>query len=124
MYRGWGLQELEYHMNCLPWHRMDISVYRRYLRSGDRAVDVGANLRFVTTIRADVVGKTGTVFSFGPAQATFTKLQLTIRANELTQVGPIGRAAAATRKRRPCIAYPLVAATTPSTGPAAQRRSI
>jgi len=89
VYTGDGdVQELEYHMNCLQWHRKDIAVYRQYLRSGDRAVDVGANLGFVTAMLADVVGETGTVFSFEPAQATFAKLQLTIRENELTQVRP------------------------------------
>jgi FkbM family methyltransferase len=89
LYTGDGdVQELEYHMNCLPWHRKDIAGYRQYLRPGDTAVDVGANLGFVTTMLADVVGKTGTVFSFEPARATFAKLQLTIRENELTQVRP------------------------------------
>jgi FkbM family methyltransferase len=87
LYTGDGdVQELDYHINCLAWYRQDLAVYRQYLGPGDTAVDVGANLGFVTTMLAEAVGKTGTVFSFEPAKATFAKLQLTIQENDLTQV--------------------------------------
>lgn len=80
------LQELYYHMNCRPWYEHDMRVFRQHIRPGDSVVDIGANLGFVTTMLAELVGVAGRVYAFEPADSPYRKLEMTLRANGLSQV--------------------------------------
>jgi FkbM family methyltransferase len=80
------IQELYYHLNQRKWYPQDMAFYSKFVQSGTTVVDVGANLGFVTTMLASLVGPTGRVLSFEPARATYAKLLKTVAVNELVQV--------------------------------------
>jgi FkbM family methyltransferase len=67
---------------------------RRFLRTGDAVVDVGANIGFFTVLAATVVGTQGRVFSFEPFQGSFRSLERNVALNELDNV-TVERAAVA-----------------------------
>src|ERR1700690_3891326 len=90
LYSGDGdEQEVAYHLNQHSWREKDMVVFRSLLAPGGTAIDVGANLGFVTTMLASIVGPTGRVVSFDPSPAVFAKLEKTIAANGLSQVTAI-----------------------------------
>jgi FkbM family methyltransferase len=88
-------QELSYHMNQARWYEKDMVVLRSLLAPGQTAIDVGANLGFVTTMLASIVGANGRVLSFEPSPVVFQKLLKTIAANDLDQVIPLNYACGA-----------------------------
>lgn len=61
-----------------------VRVASKILRRGDTAVDIGANVGFLTRQFAAMVGKSGHVFSFEPDPATFAYLAYNTR--RLSQV--------------------------------------
>jgi len=79
-------QEISYHLHQERWHEKDMHVFRNLVAPGDTAIDVGANLGFVTTMLASAVGNCGRVLSFEPSPHVFAKLEKTIAANGLHQV--------------------------------------
>jgi FkbM family methyltransferase len=90
LYSGDGdEQEVAYHLNQHSWREKDMVVFRSLLAPGQTAIDVGANLGFVTTMLASIVGPSGRVVSFEPSPAVFAKLEKTIAANGLSQVTAI-----------------------------------
>jgi FkbM family methyltransferase len=62
------------------------SAVRRILRPGDRAVDVGANIGYVTMLLSEWVGPQGRVYSFEPVPDTFDLLRHNVRALDLRNV--------------------------------------
>src|ERR1039458_5553381 len=82
-------QEVAYHLNQAHWHEKDMNVFRSLLAPGQTAVDVGANMGFVTTMLASIVGRSGRVLAFEPSPTVFAKLKKTISANALSQVVPM-----------------------------------
>jgi FkbM family methyltransferase len=82
------VQELYYHMNQARYYEKDMNVFRSLVAPGQTAVDVGANLGFVTTMLASIVGPEGRVLSFEPSPTVFEKLRKTVGANRLEQVIP------------------------------------
>jgi FkbM family methyltransferase len=81
-------QEIAYHLNQNRWHEKDMHVFRSLLAPGRTAIDVGANLGFISTQLAAVVGDHGRVLAFEPSPRVFAKLEKTIVANGLHQVEP------------------------------------
>jgi len=81
-------QELYYHLNQGLWRSTDLPLFSKYIEPGATVIDVGANMGFVTTMLASLVGPTGLVMSFEPSFTTYEKLLKTIAANDLTQVSP------------------------------------
>ncbi len=79
--------------------RKDIQVFRSLLAPGQTAIDVGANLGFVTAMLASVVGPGGRVLSFESSPAIFSKLQKTVAANHLKQVTALNLGCGATTAR-------------------------
>ena len=63
-----------------------IAAIRRQLTSGGCAVDVGANIGFMTMHMADAVGTTGRVIAFEPTTWTFDRLQANVALNHMPQV--------------------------------------
>ena len=82
-------QEIAYHQNQAAWHEKDMHAFRSLLAPGQTAVDVGANMGFVTTMLASIVGHRGRVLAFEPSPTAFEKLKKTISANALSQVVPM-----------------------------------
>lgn len=56
-------------------------VMRRTLRPGDTAIDVGANVGYITAIAASLVGPSGEVHSFEPLSECFARLERTRELN-------------------------------------------
>jgi FkbM family methyltransferase len=79
-------QEVAYHMKQDIWYEKDMHVFRSLLAPGQTAIDVGANIGFITTMLASIVGREGRVVAFEPSPPVFEKLQKTIAANRLDQV--------------------------------------
>jgi len=67
---------------------------KRWLRAGDVAVDVGANVGWHTLLMATRVGARGRVFAFEPNDTTRARLTAGIQANEFAQVVVDSRAVA------------------------------
>ncbi len=82
-------QEVAYHLNQAHWYEKDMNVFRSLLAPRQTAIEVGANLGFLATILASIVGPSGRVLSFEPSPVVFAKLQKTIEANALHQVTPL-----------------------------------
>ena len=58
----------------------------RILRSGDTAIDGGANTGYVSMCMAAIVGVAGKVLAFEPEQDNLAKLQRNIRLNDAFQI--------------------------------------
>lgn len=62
---------------------------RQFLRPGDTAIDIGANLGYFTAVMAQSVGAGGRVWSFEPVPPTFDRLRLSASLNRFQQVIPL-----------------------------------
>jgi FkbM family methyltransferase len=86
-YHGDGdLQELYYHLNGKAWWAHEMQLISPYLSQGGVAVDVGANLGFLSGILSGLAGPAGQVHSFEPSPAVYAKLLEVIAANRYTNV--------------------------------------
>lgn len=86
-YSGDGdLQEIWYHRNAKEWAKKERNMLGRYIGEGDIAIDVGANIGFLTVIIGNMIGRDGKLLSFEPSQKSFRKLKNTIVANNLVDV--------------------------------------
>ena len=68
------------------WEATSIATIQRLLPAGGTAVDVGANIGFMTLHMATCVGKQGRVFSFEPNTWAFEKLRENLALNDMPQV--------------------------------------
>jgi FkbM family methyltransferase len=59
---------------------------KRFLRTGDVFVDVGANVGLFTLLAGGLVGPTGRVFAFEPCSATFRRLMWNVRNSGMSQI--------------------------------------
>jgi FkbM family methyltransferase len=82
-------QDIYYHLNNQPWHEKDSTIFRSLLYPGATAIDVGANIGFVSAILASLVGEAGRVVALEPASQTFHKLRTTLSVNHLDNVIPL-----------------------------------
>lgn len=62
---------------------------KSYLKEGMTFVDVGANVGYYTLMAASLVGNNGQVIAFEPSPYAFSRLEETIRKNNLKQVQAI-----------------------------------
>ncbi len=67
---------------------------RRYLKPGEIAIDVGANVGWHTLLMAARAGSTGRVYAFEPNDSTRRRLVSAVEANALAHVTVDGRAVA------------------------------
>jgi len=79
-------QELYYHIDGKEWWEKEKRLMSPYVGIGDVAVDVGANLGFMSGILSSMTGASGQVHSFEPSPQTYAKLQDVIRANHYSNV--------------------------------------
>lgn len=82
-------QEILYHLHQKRWYVNEMEVFRNLIGPGQTAIDVGANMGFLTTVLASIVGQEGRVISFEPSGPVYEKLLKTIAANGLHQVVPL-----------------------------------
>ena len=61
---------------------------RRLLRPGHTAIDIGANIGYVSAVMAQCVGPTGRVWSFEPVPSTFQLLSLCPSLNGFSHMTP------------------------------------
>ncbi len=69
---------------CPDYHEM--LFMRRYLRSGDSVLDIGANIGVYTLLAASEIGPTGQVLAFEPVPETSRRLLENIEINQLDNV--------------------------------------
>ncbi len=65
---------------------MTVDTISRTIRPGDVAVDVGANVGFITLTLAHHTGVSGSVFAFEPTAAAFARLKRNLALNAFPQV--------------------------------------
>jgi FkbM family methyltransferase len=68
------------------------NVLVRVLREGDVAVDVGANVGYLTTLAAMLVGPTGQVFAFEPGPENLARLRANLALNDCHNVTVVEKA--------------------------------
>lgn len=68
------------------WEPETVETARRLLPADGVAVDVGANIGFVTLVMAQQVGPAGRVIAFEPADWTYARLQANLALNTMPQV--------------------------------------
>ena len=69
---------------CPDYHEM--LFMRRYLRSGDSVLDIGANIGVYTLLAVSQVGPAGQVLAFEPAPEAYRRLSENIQINRLNNV--------------------------------------
>ena len=70
---------------------------RRLLRPGQTAIDIGANIGYVSAVMAQSVGSSGKVWSFEPVPSTFQLLRLCPSLNGFAHMTPRALALGASR---------------------------
>jgi FkbM family methyltransferase len=86
------LQEVYYHANFRQWFDGEFGAFSKCVRGGNVAIDVGANLGFITLVLSKLVGDGGRVYSFEPSSRTYAKLEHVIERNRLSNVTPLNYA--------------------------------
>ena len=76
----------------LDWFEEEVKFLRKLLRSGGRAIDIGANHGVYALCIAKIIGPTGRIWAFEPASSTSELLEKSIAANGFTQVELVRRA--------------------------------
>lgn len=79
-------QELYYHVHCRSWWNDEMRVLSPLVKPNAVAVDVGANLGFLTVLLSRLVGPQGQVYSFEPSPVTYAKLREVTDINDLKNV--------------------------------------
>ena len=64
----------------------ELNFVNRYLRPGDKAMDVGANVGIFSVVMGATVGSQGQVFAFEPVPANVLRLEKNLRKNGLGNV--------------------------------------
>lgn len=64
----------------------ELNFVNRYLKPGDKAMDVGANVGIFSVVMGATVGSAGQVFAFEPLAANVLRLEKNLRKNALDNV--------------------------------------
>jgi FkbM family methyltransferase len=64
----------------------EVSIFRRLLRPGDVALDVGAHVGFFTLLAAAAVGPNGEVYALEPAPDNYASLEANVKLNGFRHV--------------------------------------
>ena len=70
---------------CGNFEGTECTFLRRFLRSGDVFVDIGANIGLHTIIASSCVGPKGHIYAFEPSEQTFSRLKSNIATNEFLE---------------------------------------
>jgi FkbM family methyltransferase len=66
-----------------PWDLLHLS---RWAKPGSVVFDIGANFGYYSLVLASAMGRSGSIFAFEPASATFSRLTTNISLNQLESV--------------------------------------
>ena len=88
-------QEVRYRMNTKRWFDYERETLKPWLKHSDTVIDVGANSGFLTILFTQLVGESGKVYSFEPAEKIFKKLLKATDGNLVNNVRPINFACGA-----------------------------
>ncbi len=69
-----------------------VNVLKRLVKSGDTALDIGANVGYISLVLAKCVGNSGKVFSFEPDSKNFALLKRNLELNADCNITPISMA--------------------------------
>ncbi len=69
-----------------------IKVLKRPVKTGDTALDIGANVGYMSLVLAKCVGNSGKVFSFEPDSKNFASLKRNLELNPDCNIEPIAKA--------------------------------
>ncbi len=69
-----------------------VKVLKRLVKSGDTALDIGANVGYLSLVLAKCVGNSGKVFSFEPDAKNFALLKRNLELNADCNITPISMA--------------------------------
>ncbi|AMV25177.1 cobalt-precorrin-6Y C(15)-methyltransferase [Gemmata sp. SH-PL17] len=90
---GWMLFAGPYIGKCFDlygeYSESEVALMRRFLRPGDTAVDVGANIGDLTVPLAGIVGDAGRVYALESNPATFNVLCANLALNGVRNVKPV-----------------------------------
>src|SRR5216684_1948368 len=75
---------IQRHIYAGSFEREESGIVRKMVHTGMTFVDVGANVGYYTALAAQLVGPTGSVFSFEPSAYAFPRLSRMIEINRLT----------------------------------------
>ena len=75
-----------------------VNVLKRLVKSGDTALDIGANVGYMSLVLAKFVGKSGRVFSFEPDSKNFALLKRNLELNPDCNIKPIPKAVSDTNQ--------------------------
>jgi FkbM family methyltransferase len=70
-------------------HKDLILLIKKYVKKGDRVLDIGANVGKVSLLLARQVGETGKVFSFEPEENNFNLLKKNMEINNFKNIIPL-----------------------------------
>lgn len=79
-------QLLRYHLYGAGWWQKEKDILEPYVKHGAVAVDVGANVGFITGLLSRLVGPSGAVHSFEPSPTTHRKLAALVAQNNFMNV--------------------------------------
>jgi FkbM family methyltransferase len=85
-FHGDDNQEIFYKLDGREWWDKELKLISPYLKQGDVAIDVGANLGFMSGILSTLTGASGQVYSFEPSPVAFPKLVEIMKANNFSTV--------------------------------------
>lgn len=67
----------------------EITFLSKYLKEGDRFLDIGSNFGYYTLIASNLVGTSGKVYAIEPATKTYNRLLRNVELNKAVNVIPI-----------------------------------
>ena len=68
------------------FERAELNFVSHYLKPGDKAMDIGANVGIFSVVMGATIGNTGRVYAFEPMAANIVRLDKNIRKNALDNV--------------------------------------
>ncbi|MCK4266164.1 MAG: FkbM family methyltransferase, partial [Thermoplasmata archaeon] len=68
------------------------NLFKKYVKTGDVVVDLGANIGYFTLLAANIVGKEGSVYSFEPEPRNYSYLTKNIQINNYENVTALQKA--------------------------------
>ncbi|MFQ5639516.1 MAG: FkbM family methyltransferase [bacterium] len=81
---GRGLEKQIYYHGL--YESGTLSILKKFLRIGDKFLDIGANIGWISCVVSRFVGKTGQVYAFEPHCKTFKILENNIKINDLNNI--------------------------------------
>lgn len=71
---------------------LEREIFKKYIKPGNRVIDIGANIGYHTLLMADLVGDKGRVYAFEPTPKVFNLLKKNIELNGFQNVALVQKA--------------------------------